>query len=79
MRLVSSSHIKDDEELRVIVRREEEEMEDVTPEPSLPKKRRLEDDDAELLEIRRKALESLMKRTDKELLKKKEAIVNHNS
>merc|ERR1719458_1846960 len=32
--------------------------------------RHIEDDDAELLEMRRKALESLMKRTDKELLKK---------
>merc|ERR1712045_795162 len=51
--------------MRIIVRRE------LTPETvTPPKKVRLEDDDAELLEMRRKALESLMKRTDKELLKK---------
>ena len=48
------------EEMRIIVRRE------LTPETP-PKKIRLEDEDAELLEMRRKALESLMKRTDKEL------------
>ena len=40
-----------------------------SPEISPPKKRKLEDDDAELLEMRRKALESLMKRTDKELVR----------
>ena len=40
-----------------------------SPEITPPKKRKLEDDDAELLEMRRKALESLMKRTDKELVR----------
>lgn len=50
-----------EEDMRIIVRRE------LTPEPSPPKKLRLEDEDAELLEMRRKALESLMKRTDKEI------------
>ena len=69
MRIVSSRRLEEDEEdLRVIVRRDEG-MDDITPESSPPKKRKLEDDDAELLEMRRKALESLMKRTDKELLK----------
>ena len=38
-------------------------------EVSPPKKRKLDEDDAELLEMRRKALESLMKRTDKELVR----------
>ena len=68
------------EEIRVVVTRDPDEMEDISPEnsppsspakSSPPKKRKLEDDDAELLEMRRKALESLMKRTDKELLKTK--------
>merc|ERR1719242_420430 len=51
------------EEMRIIVRRE------LTPETvTPPKKVKLEDEDAELLEMRRKALESLMKRTDRELV-----------
>merc|ERR1719509_59058 len=53
---------------RIIVRRE------LTPEePSPPKKVRLEEEDAELLEMRRKALESLMKRTDKELVRREDS------
>jgi len=49
--------------MRIIVRRE------LTPETvTPPKKVRLEEEDAELLEMRRKALESLMKRTDRELV-----------
>jgi len=51
------------EEMRIIVRRE------LTPETvTPPKKVKLEEEDAELLEMRRKALESLMKRTDRELV-----------
>eukprot|EP00092_Neocalanus_flemingeri_P017735 GFUD01019190.1.p1 GENE.GFUD01019190.1~~GFUD01019190.1.p1 ORF type:complete len:950 (+),score=341.68 GFUD01019190.1:50-2851(+) len=57
-----------EEELRIIVRRDESNERDVSPE-SPPRQRKLEDDDAELLEMRRKALESLMKRTDKELVR----------
>merc|ERR550517_84455 len=50
-------------EMRIIVRRE------LTPETvTPPKKVKLEEEDAELLEMRRKALESLMKRTDRELV-----------
>lgn len=52
---------REEEDLRIIVRR------DVTPEAETPPKRRLEDEDAELLEMRRKALESLMKRTDRDI------------
>merc|ERR1719370_429998 len=49
--------------MRIIVRRE------LTPETvTPPKKVKLEEEDAELLEMRRKALESLMKRTDRELV-----------
>merc|ERR1719234_2831854 len=53
------------EEMRIIVRRE------LTPDETVvtpPKKVKLEEEDAELLEMRRKALESLMKRTDRELV-----------
>ena len=59
------------EEARIRHRRAREEAgeREKPQEVSPPKKKRLEDDDAELLEMRRKALESLMKRTDKELLK----------
>merc|ERR1712042_291538 len=59
-----------EEEMRIIIRRDESasrELSPITP----PKKRKLEDDDAELLEMRRKALESLMKRTDRELGKRR--------
>ena len=54
----------EEEDLRIVVKRDD------TPEVTPPKKRKLEDDDAELLEMRRKALESLMKRTDSELVSK---------
>jgi len=55
-----------EEDLRIVVRR------DITPpEPESPPRRRLEDEDAELLEMRRKALESLMKRTDRDIMKKR--------
>eukprot|EP00090_Calanus_glacialis_P020849 TRINITY_DN3217_c0_g1_i1.p1 TRINITY_DN3217_c0_g1~~TRINITY_DN3217_c0_g1_i1.p1 ORF type:complete len:945 (-),score=388.52 TRINITY_DN3217_c0_g1_i1:458-3250(-) len=57
-----------EEELRIIVRRDDSIERDVSPETP-PRKRKLEDDDAELLEMRRKALESLMKRTDRELVR----------
>jgi len=57
-----------EEELRIIVRRDESIERNISPE-SPPRKRKLEDDDAELLEMRRKALESLMKRTDRELVR----------
>ena len=57
------------EEMRIIVRRE------LTPETvTPPKKVKLEDEDAELLEMRRKALESLMKRTDKELVGRRSSL-----
>merc|ERR1712142_365276 len=59
-----------EEELRIIVRRDESIERNISPE-SPPRKRKLEDDDAELLEMRRKALESLMKRTDRELGKRR--------
>lgn len=63
-----------EEEVRLRHRRQAEQAEPSSarmrsPEISPPKKRKLEDDDAELLEMRRKALESLMKRTDKELVR----------
>ena len=58
-----------EEEARIRHRRAREEAGEKPQEVSPPKKKRLEDDDAELLEMRRKALESLMKRTDKELLR----------
>jgi len=57
-----------EEELRIIVRRDESIERNISPETP-PRKRKLEDDDAELLEMRRKALESLMKRTDRELVR----------
>ena len=57
-----------EEELRIIVRRDESMERNISPETP-PRKRKLEDDDAELLEMRRKALESLMKRTDRELVR----------
>jgi len=61
---IKEERVKEEpEEMRIIVRRE------LTPETvTPPKKVKLEEEDAELLEMRRKALESLMKRTDRELV-----------
>ena len=60
-----------EEDMRIIVRRE------LTPEPEKNEREklvnRLEDEDAELLEMRRKALESLMKRTDKDIIERKKS------
>jgi len=57
-------------EERIIVRRELSPQDD---QKDIKKKHvsRLEDEDAELLEMRRKALESLMRRTDKDILERK--------